>query len=81
VRVHCELNQPVILAEAFKGDMASKLVTGSDGKGERVGIEENTVYLMRPGETGNDFCAVFDPVVWFNQTKSREMVTKNGEPS
>ena len=47
MRINCQLNSPVILAETFKGDMSSKLVTGSDGKEERVGIEENTVYLMQ----------------------------------
>jgi len=36
VRINCELNQPVILAEAFKGDMSSKLVPGSDGNGGGV---------------------------------------------
>jgi len=33
VRIDCELNLPVIMAETFKGDMFSKLVAGSDGKG------------------------------------------------
>jgi len=81
VRINCELKPSVILAETSEGNMSCKRLTGTDGNGTRVNIEENTVHLMRPGESGNDFCAVFNPVVWLNQTKSREMVTMNGKTS
>jgi len=70
----------VTLTNTFDGDMSSKLIARSDGKGMRVGIKENTLCLLRPGESSNDFCAMFNPVVWFNQTRSREMVSNNGKP-
>jgi len=43
--------------------MFSKLMTESYCNRGRVCIKENTVYLLCPGESGNDFCAVCNPVV------------------
>ena len=81
VCINGELGPAVCLAEPFAGNMLSKLRTGSDGKEGNCSVENRTIYLMTPGQAGNDFCAVFKPLVWFNQTKSRDLINKSGELS